>query len=81
MCLLHKPFGRFLSVLGFAFFACLSINANAVVFQAESYNAFYDTTPGNTGGAFRNDAVDIEPTTDNGGGFNVGWVVAGEWLA
>ena len=81
MCLLHKPFGRFLSVLGFAFFACLSINANAVVFQAESYNAFYDTTPGNTGGAFRNDAVDIEPTTDNGGGFNVGWIVAGEWLA
>jgi beta-glucanase (GH16 family) len=73
--------GRYLSLLGFAVLACLSFNANAVVFQAESYNAFYDTTPGNTGGAFRSDSVDIEPTTDTGGGFNVGWIVAGEWLA
>lgn len=61
--------------------ASASLSVHAVVFQAESYNAHYDTTPGNTGGAFRNDSVDIEPTTDTGGGFNVGWIVQGEWLA
>lgn len=59
----------------------LSATANAVVFQAENYNAFYDTTPGNTGGVFRNDAVDIEATSDTGGGYNVGWIAQGEWLA
>lgn len=55
--------------------------ANAVVYQAENYNAFYDTTPGNAGGVFRGDAVDIEGTSDSGGGYNVGWIVQGEWLA
>lgn len=56
-------------------------HANAVVFQAENYNAFYDTTPGNSGGVYRGDDVDIEYTTDTGGGYNVGWIVQGEWLA
>ncbi|MFV8783651.1 family 16 glycosylhydrolase [Microbulbifer sp. SA54] len=56
-------------------------SAWATVFQAEDYNAFYDSTPGNTGGAYRADDVDIEATSDSGGGHNVGWVVAGEWLA
>lgn len=55
-------------------------NAQAVIYQAETYNAFYDTTAGNTGGAFRSDAVDIEITQDTGGGYNVGWIDAGEWL-
>ncbi|WP_250464080.1 family 16 glycosylhydrolase [Microbulbifer litoralis] len=55
--------------------------ANAAVIQAEDYNAFYDTTPGNTGGAYRSDDVDIEATQDSGGGFNVGWTETGEWLA
>jgi beta-glucanase (GH16 family) len=55
--------------------------AHAVVYQAENYNAFYDTTPGNAGGVFRGDAVDIEGTSDSGGGYNVGWIVQGEWLA
>jgi hypothetical protein len=32
-------------------------------------------------GKHRSDAVDIETTTDAGGGFNVGWIDAGEWLA
>ncbi len=66
-----------------ALFACASIAsvAHAVVYQAENYNAFSDTTPGNSGGAFRGDAVDIEATTDSGGGYNVGWIVQGEWLA
>src|SRR5262245_55870852 len=46
--------------------------AQAVTYQAENYNAYYDTTAGNSGGAFRNDNVDIQPTTDAGGGYNVG---------
>jgi hypothetical protein len=60
--------------------AVLSFGAQATVYQAEDYNAFYDTTPGNTGGAYRSDDVDIEATTDSGGGYNVGWIDATEWL-
>jgi len=54
--------------------------------QAEGYDtggqgvAYYDDTPGNSGGAFRSDDVDIEPTTDAGGGYDVGWIDPGEWL-
>lgn len=56
-------------------------SASAVVYQAENYTAFYDTTPGNTGGAYRSDNVDIENTQDpSGGGYNVGWIETGEWL-
>jgi len=43
--------------------------------------AYHDTSSGNSGGAFRDGDVDIEATTDSGGGYNVGWVTAGEWLA
>ena len=52
--------------------------------QAEDYNtggegvAYHDTTPGNEGGAYRHDGVDIETA---GGVTNVGWVRNGEWLA
>jgi len=42
--------------------------------------AYHDTTAGNRGGGFRNTDVDIESTTDAGGGYDVGWVRAGEWL-
>lgn len=48
--------------------------------QAEDYINFSDTTAGNEGGAHRTDNVDIQATTDVGGGHNVGWVEAGEWL-
>ncbi|MDX1342697.1 MAG: carbohydrate-binding protein [Reinekea sp.] len=48
--------------------------------EAEDYDAFYDKSLGNIGGAYRNDHVDIEITTDTGGGYNVGWWQAGEWL-
>ena len=58
----------------------LSMNAAAVVYQAEDYSLFNDTTPGNTGGAYRGDGVDIEGSSDSGGGYNVGWVEANEWL-
>jgi len=40
--------------------------------------AYHDTTPGNTGGAYRATGVDIEPASD--GGYDVGWIAAGEWL-
>ena len=42
--------------------------------------AYSDNTPQNLGGQYRATAVDIEPTSDTGGGFNLGWVGAGEWL-
>jgi hypothetical protein len=51
--------------------------------QAEDYDlggesvAYHDTTPGNAGGAYRTDNVDIE--TENGV-TNVGWIRDGEWL-
>jgi len=43
--------------------------------QGVSYG---DTTPGNTGGAYRQSDVDIEPSAE--GGYDVGWIAAGEWL-
>lgn len=52
-----------------------------LLIEAEDYREFSDTTYGNQGGAYRSDDVDIEATTDQGGGFNVGWIRDGEWLA
>jgi len=35
----------------------------------------------NVGGQYRPDeGVDIEKTSDTGGGYNVGWISEGEWL-
>ncbi len=51
--------------------------------QAEDYNlggegvAYHDTTAGNSGGAYRQDGVDIET---GGGVTNVGWIRNGEYL-
>jgi len=41
-----------------------------------------DYTDYNSGDSYRNDAVDIEPCTDTDttNGYDVGWVVAGEWM-
>ena len=49
--------------------------------EAEDYVDYLDLSPGNTGGAYRSDDVDIEATSDTGGGFNVGWTESGEWLS
>ncbi len=55
--------------------------------QAENYDkggeslAYHDTTPDNSGGAYRSDGVDIMKTSDSGGGYNVKSVRGGEWLA
>ena len=54
--------------------------------EAENYNlggegvAYHDLDASNNGGQYRNDGVDIEPTSDTGGGYDVGWVAAGEWM-
>lgn len=43
--------------------------------------ASHDTTAGNSGGVYRTTGqVDIQATTDTGGGYNIGWIAAGEWL-
>src|SRR5207237_7052301 len=56
------------------------------VIQTENFDnggegvAYHDSSSGNNGGAYRSTDVDIEATTDTGGGYNVGWMTAGEWL-
>jgi len=42
--------------------------------------AYADTTSGNEGGEYRDTSVDIQTTTDTGGGYNIGWMAPGEWL-
>ncbi|SEK26463.1 Por secretion system C-terminal sorting domain-containing protein [Aquimarina amphilecti] len=75
--------------------ASITVNENASPFetipgiiQAEDYKeggegvGYHDVTSGNTGGAYRQDNVDIENTGDALGGiYNVGWIDANEWLA
>jgi predicted Rdx family selenoprotein len=54
--------------------------------QAENFDtggstiAYSDSTSGNSGGAYRTESVDIESTSDTGGGYDVGWIAQGEWL-
>lgn len=55
--------------------------------KAEDYRpgghgiGYRDHTPGNIGGAYRGDDVDIESPYPSGDRFHIGWVEAGEWLA
>jgi glucosylceramidase len=54
--------------------------------EAESFAdgagiGYHDASGGNAGGEYRSTDVDIERTTDTGGGYNVGWISPGEWLA
>ena len=42
--------------------------------------AYHDSDAVNTTGAYRTTGVDIQSTTDTGGGYNVSYIVAGEWL-
>jgi glucosylceramidase len=54
------------------------------VVRAENFDkggqgvAYFDSTTGNAGGAYRTTDVDLQPSSD--GGFNVGWTTPGEWL-
>jgi len=58
------------------------------IIQAEDFNTggesfgYHDTELTNLGGAYRpGEGVDIEPATDTGGGFDVGYTRAGEFLS
>jgi len=42
--------------------------------------AYHDVESANYGGAYRNTGVDIQGTSDAGGGYNIGWMAVGEWL-
>jgi len=43
--------------------------------------AYHDTDAGNNGDDYRTgEDVDIETCSDVGGGYNVGWIMEGEWL-
>jgi endoglucanase len=55
--------------------------------QAENFDtggqgvAYNDGDAANSGGQYRpTEGVDVEATTDTGGGHDVGWIAAGEWL-
>ena len=55
--------------------------------QAENFDTggnnvgYFTANNTNQGGQYRtSEGVGIEATTDTGGGFNVGWTTAGEWL-
>jgi hypothetical protein len=54
--------------------------------QAENYDtggqgvAYNVTSVNGTGNGYRSDGVDIEATTDTGGGVNLGWTAAGQWF-
>ncbi|QXP56124.1 carbohydrate-binding protein [Cellulophaga sp. HaHa_2_95] len=55
--------------------------------QAEDFDkgglnlSYNDTDITNKGNSYRvTEGVDIQPTTDLGGGYNIGWTKAGEWL-
>ncbi len=59
------------------------------VINADNYDmgpggiAYLDSDLANNGGAYRNDAVDIEPSTDTvseSNGFDIGWILSGEFL-
>lgn len=65
-----------------------AINRTATTrIEAENFDnggqgvAYNDNAALNSGGAYRtSEGVDIQTTTDTGGGYNIGWMVAGEWL-
>lgn len=66
-------------------FTGTAVNLPGIV-QGENFDnggaqvAYRDFTAGNSGGSYRATDVDIQGTSDTGGGYNVGWIVAGEWL-
>jgi Domain of unknown function (DUF5010)/DUF5010 C-terminal domain len=48
--------------------------------EAETADSYSDTTAGNLWGVYRDGGIDIQRTTDSGGGWNVGGIATGEWL-
>jgi uncharacterized protein involved in high-affinity Fe2+ transport len=54
--------------------------------QAENYDtggqgvAYNVTSVNGTANSYRSDGVDLEATTDTGGGYDLGWTAAGQWF-
>lgn len=54
--------------------------------QAENYDtggqgtAYNVTSVNGTGNSYRSDGVDLEATTDTGGGLDLGWTSSGQWF-
>ena len=54
--------------------------------QAEDFDnggeavAYHDIDTANNGGQYRTTGVDVESTSDTGGGYDVGWMRTGEWI-
>ncbi|WP_206305439.1 discoidin domain-containing protein [Actinacidiphila soli] len=54
--------------------------------QAENYDtggqgiAYNVTSVNGSGNGYRADGVDLEATSDTGGGYNVGWTTGGQWF-
>ncbi len=72
----QSPFGEMPQMIG-----------DGMRIEAESFDlggqdvAYYDLDSSNLGNQYRLDeGVDLEMTTDAGGGYHVGWVEDGEWL-
>jgi CSLREA domain-containing protein len=67
-------------------FKGITVGAAPVTIQAEDFDnggegvAYHDVNAANLGGRYRNTGVDIQTTTDTGGGNNLGWTRPGEWL-
>ncbi|MBB6669448.1 DUF5010 domain-containing protein [Cohnella nanjingensis] len=53
---------------------------SALRVEAESADAYSDTTAGNVFGFYRDGDLDVGETGDTGGGWNVGNIAPGEWL-
>lgn len=74
---------RFAGTSGSSPFAATPVSLPGIV-EAENFDnggegiAYHDVTSGNSGGSYRTTDVDLE--TASGGGYDVGWVSAGEWL-
>lgn len=64
----------------------VAVAATGTVIQVENFDngpdgvAYHDLSAENKGGQYRNTGVDIERTGDTGGGYDVGWVGAGDWM-
>ena len=54
--------------------------------QAENYDTggegvgYHMTSANGTGNSYRGDGIDLEATSDTGGGYNLGWTTGGQWL-
>src|ERR1700728_4171445 len=56
------------------------------VVQAENYDtggqgvAYNVTSTNGTGNSYRSDGIDLETTSDTGGGYDLGWTSGGQWF-